>query len=164
MCKEFEKVVSQSGVLEQRPPIRKSTNQNISKPICAFIFLFFLVLFFFLAVAEVVESAFMIVEKVDRDGETPLRAPSDKLVPADDALATAIPAHAHGAPEVLRDATVPAGLANRAVDGVDVFPALIGRDLGQVRRRERAADGGGAPRVGVRGREGGQGAGEERDG
>jgi len=102
----------------------------------------------------VVEPTFTTVEKVDRDGDPPLRAPSDKLVPTGDALATAIPAHAHGAPEVLRDATVPAGLANRAVDGVDVSPALIGRDLGQVRRRERAADGVGVG-VGVGRGEGG---------
>ena len=112
----------------QRPSDSKK-KKDISKPVFVLIFLIIFLLFF-LAMAEVIEPTLVIVEKVDRDRESPLRAPSDKLVPADDALATAIPAHAHGAPEVLRDAAVPPRLANRAVDRVDVSPALIGRDLG----------------------------------
>ena len=114
--------------------VNASNSKNISKPafilILVIVIVIVILLLSFLAVAEVVEPTFTTVEKVDRDGDAPLRAPSDKLVPTDDALATAIPAHTHGAPEVLRDPTVPAGLANRAVDSVDVFPALIGRDLG----------------------------------
>ena len=75
---------------------------------------------------------------VQIDGGAPLRAPLDKLVPADDALTALVTAHAHAAPEVLRDTAVPAGLAYRAVDRVDTIPPLIGRDLGEVRRGECA--------------------------
>ena len=116
----------------------KARSTEISKSSPVLLVLLFLIFFAAVVVAALMSVLTMIVEKIKGDGAPPLHAPRYKLVPGDDALATAIPAHAHGAPEVLRNTPVPTGLANRAVDRVDVSPPLIGRDLRQVRRRERA--------------------------
>ena len=66
---------------------------------------------------------------VQIDGSAPLRAPLNKLVPPNDALAALIAAYAHAAPEILRNTAVPAGLAYRAVDRVDTIPTLVRRDF-----------------------------------
>jgi hypothetical protein len=73
------------------------------------------------------------LDEAEIDRRAPVRAPSDKVFPANDTLATLVPAHAHAAPEVLGYAPAPAGFTYRAVERVDVVPALLGRDFGEIR-------------------------------
>lgn len=69
-------------------------------------------------------------------------APLDVFVPPDGALPALVPPHVEAAAEVLRDGAAPPGLLDRAIDGVDLVPALLWRDLREIRRGE----GGGGPR------------------
>ena len=51
-------------------------------------------------------------------------------------MAALVPAHLDRTTEVLGDSPAPAGLADRAVDSFELVPALLGRDLGEIARRE----------------------------
>jgi len=81
----------------------------------------------------------VVIVIVKIDGEAPALAPRHKLVPADDALTTLIPAHAQATPKILRDTAVPPSLTYRAIDSVDVFPSLIRSYLGKISGGQRAA-------------------------
>jgi hypothetical protein len=74
----------------------------------------------------------VIVVIVNIDGEAPALSPRHKLVPADDALATLIPAHAQAPPKILRYTAIPPSLTYRAIDSVDMFPSLIRSYLGKI--------------------------------
>lgn len=67
------------------------------------------------------------------DGTTLRCSPRKVFVPADNTFPTLVPAQRNAASDVLVDAALPSGFPNRAVDGLNLCPALIGGDIRQIR-------------------------------
>ena len=117
-----------------------SRNSSLSIPVLAFYYFFHLIVnppasapTFEFVVVVVVILVILVIAKIDR--RAPALAPRHELVPADDALAALIPAHAQAPPKILRYAAGPSSLTNRAIDRVDVFPPLVRSHLGKISGR-----------------------------
>lgn len=70
-----------------------------------------------------------------------LLAPLDIFIPGDAADAALVSFQRDAAAQVLCNAPAPAGLVDRAVHGLDLVPALLRDDVGQIARGELLAGG-----------------------